>query len=203
MTHNRLPANIPSTAMEQVKNCKFSEAAEINQLPPRSSPYWHKLLQCRHLGIHRPDGRLCNWTARLLTSDKRYIQRCLGPALDTGRGRPLSYFEAVELAFEWFASPECSKLGNDVRQVGKTFRISVSPIGDVYTVGHALKDYTEWTKISRSAGGHYNNLVLIVRRQGFWNHELLKLRDSLAHLVGVIMQRVGCDASAALRASLV
>jgi len=73
----------------------------------------------------------------------------------------LSYYEAVGLAFEWFASPECKDVGNQVRQMGKTHRISISPIGDVYTVGHALKDYTEWTKISRSAGGHYNNLVLI------------------------------------------
>ena len=45
--------------------------------------------------------------------------------------------------------------------------------------------------------------VPIVRRQGFWNQELLKLRESSAHLVGFIMRRVVCDASVALRASFV
>ncbi len=42
-----------------------------------------------------------------------------------------------------------------------------------------------------------------VRRQVFWNQCALKLRESLAHLVGLIMQRAGGDASAALRVSFV
>ena len=46
---------------------------------------------------------------------------------------------------------------------------------------------------------HYNS----VRRQVFWNQCALKLRESLAHLVGLIMQRAGGDASAALRVSFV
>ena len=42
-----------------------------------------------------------------------------------------------------------------------------------------------------------------VRRQGFWDQERLNLRESLAHLVGLIMLRVGGDASAAFRVSFV
>jgi hypothetical protein len=42
-----------------------------------------------------------------------------------------------------------------------------------------------------------------VRRQGFWNQWQLKLRESSAHLVGFIMRRVVCDASAAFRGSFV
>ena len=42
-----------------------------------------------------------------------------------------------------------------------------------------------------------------VRRQGFWGQERLNLRESLAHLVGLIMLRVGGDASAAFRVSFV
>lgn len=34
-------------------------------------------------------------------------------------------------------------------------------VGEVYSVGRALRDYTEWTKIARSKGGHYNILALI------------------------------------------
>ena len=44
---------------------------------------------------------------------------------------------------------------------------------------------------------------LIVRRQGFWDQWALKLRESLAHFVGLIMQRAGGDASVALRVSFV
>ena len=153
--------NVPTTCIEQIRSCRFDETSKINDLAIRNSPYWHTLLQCRHIGVHRPDERICNWNARLLTADKRYAQRCLGPALDTGRGNPLTYIEAVELAFEWFSSTKCKSIGNATKAVGKTSRVCFSPIGDVYTVGHALKDYSEWTEISRSPGGHYNNLVLI------------------------------------------
>ena len=43
----------------------------------------------------------------------------------------------------------------------------------------------------------------IVRHQSFWNQWQLKLRESLAHLVGFIMRRAGGDASVALRVSFV
>ena len=42
-----------------------------------------------------------------------------------------------------------------------------------------------------------------VCRQSFWNQMRLKLRESLAHLIGLIMQRVACDASAAFQVSFV
>ena len=42
-----------------------------------------------------------------------------------------------------------------------------------------------------------------VRRQVFWNQELRKLRESLAHLVGLIMRRACGDAIVALRVSFV
>ena len=47
------------------------------------------------------------------------------------------------------------------------------------------------------------SIGLGVRRQGFWNQLLPKLRDRFAHLVGLIMRRVVCDASVAFRASFV
>jgi hypothetical protein len=42
-----------------------------------------------------------------------------------------------------------------------------------------------------------------VRRQGFWDQWRPKLRESLAHLFGLIMRRAGGDASVALRVSFV
>ena len=51
--------------------------------------------------------------------------------------------------------------------------------------------------------GFMLRVALPVRRQGFWNQWQLKLRESSAHLVGLIMRRVVCDASAALRVSFV
>ena len=48
-----------------------------------------------------------------------------------------------------------------------------------------------------------NELKQGVRRQGFSNQWRLKLRESLAHLVGFIMRRAGGDASVAFRVSFV
>jgi integrase/recombinase XerD len=144
---------------DRVAICPFQTASQIARLAPRDPPYWHHLLVGRHIGIHRPDGRHCNWTARILTHDRRYIQRCLGPALDLGRGC-ISYLEAVDAAFKWFEA--CAATGQAAKQAprGRTDALCFSSIGSTYTVGHALHDYCAWSKIARSKGGHYNMITL-------------------------------------------
>lgn len=150
---------------DRVAECPFANHLEIERLDFRASPYWHTLLEGRHIGIHRPDDTMCNWTARVLTKDKRYLQKCLGPALDIGRG-VINYHQAIQRAFDWFASPKIEAVVGQPRPRGRTKAVNFCPFGKVYSVGHALKDYTDWTRISRSAGGHYNNLILI-------NHHLV------------------------------
>ena len=56
-----------------------------------------------------------------------------------------------------------------------------------------------WDRLNKS-GDRYKQCV---RRQGFWDQELRKLRECPAHLVGFIMRRAVCDASVALRVSFV
>lgn len=140
--------------------CKFSDQDQIMKLGFRPTPYWHALFQGRHLGIHRPDDSMCNWTARVLTKDKLYKQKCVGPALDLGHGI-ISYRTALARAFEWFGSGAVHLMASEPKTLGRTNDVCLCPIGKTYTVGHALKDYCEWTKLARSPGGHYNNLVLI------------------------------------------
>ncbi|MEO7382586.1 MAG: tyrosine-type recombinase/integrase, partial [Paracoccaceae bacterium] len=100
--------------------------------------------------------------ARVLTADKRYVQHCIGPALDLGRGA-ITAEHAISLAFDWFDDLEVGGNLSVAGPVVRTDTVNFSPFGGVYTVGHALHDFTIWTKLARSAGGHYNNLVLINR----------------------------------------
>ncbi|QFT62709.1 site-specific integrase [Roseivivax sp. THAF30] len=159
MSYETLAAAFMKT--EHLRNpCRFAEESQVSALPFRETPYWHSMYRCRHIGIHRPDLRMCNWTARILTKDKKYRQKCLGPAIDIGRGS-ITYQTAVCRALEWFDSGEVKSTANEAATLGKTSEVCFCPIGQVYTVGHALKDYSEWTRLSRSPGGHYNNLVLI------------------------------------------
>lgn len=145
---------------DTIESCPFQSEADVERLVIRDSPYWHHLLVGRHIGIHRPDGRHCNWTARILTRDRRYVQRCLGPALSTLR-RAITYAEAVDAAFEWFE--EWNERGEAAERAprGRTDALNFCPIGAVYSVGHALHDYLDWTKVARSAGSHYNTIVLL------------------------------------------
>lgn len=145
---------------EFVRPCKFAGIKEIEKLPFRWSPYWYVIHTGRHIGVHRADDRTCNWTARVLTKDKLYEQKCLGPALDLGRGQ-INFKIAMSRAFEWFESGKIQAMASEPKLVGRTKAVNFCPIGDVYSVGHALKDYSEWTRIARSKGGHYNNLVLV------------------------------------------
>ncbi|MHA6345762.1 tyrosine-type recombinase/integrase [Roseivivax sp. CAU 1761] len=160
MSPTAFSARVPDVAIPAIGTCRFADSEIVAGLGFRDSPYWHALLRCRHLGIHRPDHRICNWTARLLTRDKRYVQKCLGPALELGRGR-VGFHDAVERAFEWFEDAEKREIANAPKATGRVTEISVCPTGEVYTVGHALRDYVGWTRLARSPGGHYNNLVLI------------------------------------------
>ena len=140
--------------------CRFMTSEKVLNLAIRSTPHWHTLSTGRHIGIHRPDGKICNWTARILSKDKQYRQKCLGSAIEFGNGS-ITYREALARAIEWFDTDEVKALATTSRPVGRVRDVNICPIGDIYTVGHAMKDYCDWTRLARSAGGHYNNLVLI------------------------------------------
>lgn len=146
--------------LADITDCQFADREVIQHLEHRTTPYWYSVRKYRHLGVHKPDDRICNWTARILTKDKRYIQKCLGPAIDRGKG-VVAYETAASRAFEWFETGEIKGIANHALPNGRTQSVNFCPTGEVYTVGHALLDYTEWTKIARSEGGHYNNLMLI------------------------------------------
>jgi integrase/recombinase XerD len=156
------PNRVQDAVAEMGRLGLWVDADAISRLSYRDSPYWHPIRVSRHIGIHRPDGRVCNWTARAMTKDKRYIQRCLGPALELGRGI-LPVQGAMALAFDWFDALEAEDKVDEAAPRGRTQNVSFCPIGAVYTVGHALSDYAAWSKLARSSGGHYNNIVLINR----------------------------------------
>ncbi len=145
---------------DNVPPCPFADAEEISKLRFRDAPYWHSLAKCRHIGVYRPNAHIATWTARILTSGKRYRQKRIGSALPDQPDR-MTYPEARRRAVEWFASGGVQRIANGSGPVGRTTSLNFCPIGETYTVGSALADYIEWSRIARSAGSHYNNMVLI------------------------------------------
>ncbi len=142
------------------QDCPFSQPAHVRSARMRPTPHWHRIMVGRHFGLHRPDATTCNWMARSLTQGDKYIQRCLGPAMPGDR-KAVPYDLAVKRAVEWFMTGDVGAEAHHPKHRKKMSELSICPIGDVYTVGHALADYLKWSKFARSEGGHYNNLVLI------------------------------------------
>jgi integrase/recombinase XerD len=60
----------------------------------------------------------------------------------------LTYDEAIALAKEWFQSPKVLKVAADARPLGSRRDLYFSPIGDVFTISHALRDYVEWKRLA-------------------------------------------------------
>lgn len=160
-----------SDRLDTVESCPFKTPTEIRKLAHREYPHWHRLLNGRHIGVHRQDDRICNWVARTLRSNGNYRQKCLGAALPLSKPA-ITYEEAIKRAFEWFETSTVQALSVPPECLGRVSKLSICPIGDVYTVGHAMTDYLEWSKLARSEGGHYNNLTLM-------NHHLVSEFSSI------------------------
>ena len=137
---------------------RFSDPAYVEALPYRSHHYWYVLEKCRHIGIQKIKPGHIVWTARILTKDKRYHQKTIGSYVGQNA---LSYESAVEAARLWFRKPEIAAKASPSAPIGTMKYLMVCPIGDVYTVGHALRDYIEWRKLAGSPRGYYNTLCLV------------------------------------------
>jgi integrase len=151
-----------STPVDWTKTpyCPFAASEQRNALNYRDTPHWHALARCRHIGIYKPKASVCTWVARVLTVKRRYLQHRLGSAKDGAPG-VLTYEAARDLAIAWFESQAIRDIAQGTRPIGRTEELNYCPIGDVYTVGAALSEYADWSRIARTAGSHYNNLVLI------------------------------------------
>jgi integrase/recombinase XerD len=130
-------------------------------MKPREAPYWHSVALCRHIGVYIPNARISTWFARIMTVDRRYVQHRLASTRERDRDAA-DYDEALKRAIAWFESEDVQQIAQSTRPVGRAEGLNFCPFGSVYTVGSALADYLEWSRIVRSPGSHYNNIVLMV-----------------------------------------
>jgi integrase/recombinase XerD len=134
------------------------------KLPVRAQAYFTLISYGRHLGVlKRVSGSF--WVARVRTkTGSSYRQTRLGAALLNPKDRrkgALTYDEALALANAWFATPEVARFAADPKPLGSRRDLFYSPIGDVFTVGHALRDYVEWKRLVAARTHFETNLSLI------------------------------------------
>src|SRR5258706_14624252 len=130
--------------------------------------YWNPIALGRHLGYEKTS-KTAWWVARYRNNKGKYHQRRIACADDLREADGidvLSCAQAIERANKWFQSPKISKtIGNywmsELRQ-----QLLYCPVGEVYTIAHALTDYFEWKRMavkrsySEKLAGLINKYVL-------------------------------------------
>jgi len=142
----------------------------LKALPVRkTAPYWNILAYCRNIGVFKRTARELFWVARYRDNEGRYRQHRLGATdtFDAAVGeRFFTYDQAVQRADEWFADPAIRKEARPAFPVGPQRALCYTPIGDVFTIGHALQDYLEWKRMAAAESYFLTTVTMI-------NHHLV------------------------------
>jgi len=140
---------------------RYSEAELADRqfrktIPPKWEPYYIILSWGRAIGYRRTPKCSGRWVARIRVAAPTgcpYREVSMGVA-DDGRAatgkKILSFEQAKAKALQWFDSPELIPIRVPARPFGWQSELSVCPIGDRYTVAHAMRDFCEWKKEFRA-----------------------------------------------------
>jgi integrase len=119
-------------------------------IPPKWEVYYIQISSGRCFGYRRTPKCGGRWVARLrVTTGSFYRERVMGLADDARRAdgrRVLTYEQAKQQALQWFKSPEFYDIRAEERPGGWQSNLNVCPIGEDYTVAHAMRDYCAWKK---------------------------------------------------------
>lgn len=129
-------------------------------LKPRKAPYFNIIQYCRHIGVEVHDNGTHYWVARVRKRDGGYRQKRIATA-NVGDRVVVSFDDALAMSDRWFNTQEIGSIAAAALPVGNQRHLSICPIGEVYTVGHALKDYLDW-KVIAATRSHFETLVSLV-----------------------------------------
>ncbi|MDX8350276.1 hypothetical protein SLH49_19975 [Cognatiyoonia sp. IB215446] len=138
----------------------LSDESVVLLLKPRCSAYYNILQYCRHIGVDVVNDGKKYWVARVRRKDGGYLRKRLCIAAD-GDYIANDFAHAVKLAEEWFQWPSIAALAAEAYQVGSRRDINICPIGSVFTVGHALRDYVDW-KLIAATRSHFETIVSLI-----------------------------------------
>ncbi|WP_320178993.1 site-specific integrase [Roseovarius pacificus] len=134
----------------------------VRSLPVRNAPHWEILEYCRHIGIAKTHEDRGFWVARIRTKAGKYKQQRLMP----WEADADTQAHAIQMAREWFSSPQVAVMASDPYPKGSKQELGYCPWGEVFTVGHALRDYVAWKRIAATQS-HFDSMVSLI------NHHIL------------------------------
>ncbi|MFN3225394.1 MAG: tyrosine-type recombinase/integrase [Hyphomicrobiales bacterium] len=126
-------------------------------LAARDKAYWDLSTDNRHLGLVVRSAHV--WVARCRHPGNCYLRKTLASAEPYPGG--ISYAEAMSRAQEWFAECDAHEISKPPQFPRYRGKLSIVPTGDVFTIGHALRDYVAWKKMVAAPTHFRTNLVLV------------------------------------------
>ena len=135
-----------------------------SSIPPKWEPYYIILAWGRAIGYRRTPKCGGRWVARIrvvVPQGCPYREVNMGIADDTRKANGktiLTFSEAKEKALHWFDSPELVPIRVPARLFGWQSELRVCPIGDRYTVAHAMQDYCQFKKEFRARQNFHSSV---------------------------------------------
>jgi integrase/recombinase XerD len=133
-------------------------------LGSKEEPYWHLFCYGRSMGYLRRGKMRTWWVARARTKTGGYRQHRLARTDDQCKAdgdRFLSFEQASRKAWDWFGNQRQLGHFSDALPIGIREELDYTPVGSVYTVGHALSEYLEWKKLT-AAKSYAQTLVALI-----------------------------------------
>ena len=119
-------------------------------ITPKDEPYYVLIARGRVFGYRRNLLMGGRWVARIrVSTGYGYREETLGVADDDRHadGRQILDFEqARSKAMLWFESPEFIPIRTEAQEYHRTSQLIVCPVGDRYTVAHAMQEFCVWKK---------------------------------------------------------
>jgi integrase len=163
------------------------------KLPLRYAPYWRDITFGRHIGYQKRV-TATYWVARYRTRAGSYQQKRLGETddVEAADGKDiLTYDQAIEQAKAWFALPELLPSAAPDWRIQTSKSLMICPIGQEFTIGHALQDFVEWKRLT-SAKSHIDVLLTMINGHIVPRLASLPARDltgdAIRHFVKSILQ---------------
>lgn len=148
----------------------LSTRALRSALKPRKKAYWHRIMPNHHVGIVMSETNGASWVSRVRSAKGGYAEHTLGRATllgpyGTGIGC-FGYKTALKKANAFRVDQH--KIGAAASPFSLWYggQMTICPVGDVVTVGHALHHFVEWRRISAAHSTFNSNLTMV-------NHHLV------------------------------
>lgn len=130
---------------EQLADRRFRKT-----IPPKWEVYYLLIGNGRAFGYRHTPKCGGRWVARIrVTVGYGYREYNMGLADDeqpADGNKVLTFTQAKEKAINWFNTPEFIPIRVAEERLNLSSQLIVCPVGDKYTVAHAMKDYCQWKK---------------------------------------------------------